>query len=276
MNESTLSALMRLFANCCRDDDEHVIATRKKNIVADYLNRHYSQETAQKYIAFYENKVQDYNNDNGISYDSEGINKRTKAEKRIIEQCNKINIELEHAQKIILLTYLLDLIHSSDNLTEDEMALVWHVADNLKIGKDEFIDLKYFTFDDIDNITHRDWLYFINSPGIKTKEGYKQLTIDEFEGQLTILHIPSSNTYVLRYSGNMTLLLNGHVVKTAQSYVWTAGSVIRNPKIGYLYYNWIVSQFTKTDGEGKFVLTAEDIVFKHLNSNLGIKTINLS
>jgi ABC-type multidrug transport system ATPase subunit len=276
MNESTLNALMRLFANCCREDDDHAIAIRKRNIVADYLNRHYSHETAQKYIVFYENKVQDYNNDNGVSYHSEGIYKRTKAENRIIEQCNKINIELEHAQKIILLIYLLDLIHSSDNLTEDEMSLVWHVADNLKIREDEFLGLKYFTFDDIENIAHHDWLYFINCPECKTKEGYKQFTIDEFEGQLKVLHVPSSNTYVLRYYGNMTLLLNGHVVKTAQSYVWTAGSVIRNPRIGYIYYNWIVSQFTKTNGEGKFVLTAEDIAFKHLNSKNGIKTLNLS
>ncbi len=124
---------MKLFANCYKDNDVLVIAARKRNIVLDYLNRHYNQETALKYIAFYDKKVQDYNHDVDISSDSERINKFIKVENRIIEQCNHINIELQHEQKIVLLIFLLDLIHSSDNLTADELAMVWSIAANLKI-----------------------------------------------------------------------------------------------------------------------------------------------
>lgn len=267
---------MKLFASCCKDNDVLVIVARKRNIVLDYLNRHYNQETALKYIAFYDKKVQDYNHDSDISSDSERINKFTKAEKRIVEQCNHINIELEHEQKIVLLIFLLDLIHSSDNLTADELALVWSIAANLKISEDEFLDLKSFTFDDIDNIVQREWLYFIDSNNFETNKNYKHLTINNFEGQIIVLHIPSSNTYVLRYFGNMTLQMNGNVITPARSYIWSAGSVLRNPKIGNIYYNWIVSQFTNSQVENKFILTAEDVVFKHLNSDNGIKKLNLS
>jgi len=91
-----------------------------------------------------------------------------------------------------------------------------------------------------------------------------------------VLHIPSADIYLFRYFGNMLLQMNGHRIKPGRSYIWSLGAVIRNPKIGSVYYSWIRGRFIQATAEVKFVFTAEDIQYNYLNSKNGVKRFNLS
>jgi ABC-type multidrug transport system ATPase subunit len=276
MNESTLSALMRLFAICCKADEEYGNATVKRNIVMDYLDRHYSKDTVIQYITFYDEQVYNYQRNIGMASDYVLIDKQAKARDRIIVQCNNINHELEHEQKIIVLIYLLDFINSSNNLSKEELDLVWSIAINLKIKDDEFLDLKSFTFQTPAKVVHLDRLFVIHPGDLNLEPGIKHSTLEKLAGNIFVLHIPSSDTYVFRYFGNLVLQLNGQLITPARSHVWAAGSVIRNPVIGYLYYNWIVSQFKNGGLKRNFVMSVKDIIFHHRNSANGIKQITLT
>jgi ABC-type multidrug transport system ATPase subunit len=275
MNESILQALMRLFAIVSDINKEGQSASRR-GIIMDYLDRQYSFDIVQKYLDFFDQQVKQLRKINHDPEMADFSHRKILAENRIIELCEQINEELEHEQKIIILIYLLDFIQCESKPTRTEVSLVRTAAAYLKISEQEFLDARAFTFEEIDRIVHMDWLLFILPAGSPVNPNVKQLFIDKLEGQIIVLHIPSTNTFVFRYYGRMTLLMNGHRIKTGRSYIWSVGSVIRNPRIGSVYFIWIIRQFIQANAENTFIFTAEDIVFNYFNSKNGVRRFNLS
>ena len=104
----------------------------------------------------------------------------------------------------------------------------------------------------------------------------KHLYVEKIQGRIVVLHIRSTNTYVLRYRGNQHLTLNGHPVKSDRTYVWALGSVIKNPHFGSIYYTWIAGKFIQATSKSNFVFKAENIEFSYGNSPNGIKRFNLN
>jgi hypothetical protein len=153
----------------------------------------------------------------------------------IIERV-QINDELAYEQKIIVLIYLLDFIQSGHKHTRTELSLVSTVAACLKIATDEFSDAKAFTFKNIEKITHKECLLLIRPIDSECLPFIKQIALDKLDGEIMVLQIPSADTYVFRYYGNLVLLMNGHRIEPGRSYIWPVGSVIRNPRIGSFYY----------------------------------------
>ncbi len=275
MNESILKALMRLFA-IVSDMNKEGQSTSRRNIIMDYLDRQYSFDIVRKYLDFFDQQVRQLRK---VSQDPEMADfslRKIQAENRIIDLCEQINEELEHEQKIIILIYLLDFIQCESKPTRTEVSLVRTAAAYLKISEHEFLDARAFTFEEIDKIVHKDWLLFILPAGSPENQDVKQLFIDKLEGQIIVLHMPSANTFVFRYYGRMTLLMNGHRIKTGRSYIWPVGSVIRNTKIGSIYFIWVIRQFIQANAENSFIFTAEDIVFNYFNSKNGVKRFNLT
>ncbi len=275
MNESILRALMRLFA-IVSDINKESHSTNRRNIITDYLDRQYSFEIVQKYLDFFDQQVLQLHRISSDPVLADLSVRKIQAENRIIELCKQINEELEHGQKIIVLIYLLEFIHSEGKPTRTEVSLVRTAASYLKISEEEFLDARSFTFEDFDSIINRDWLLYILPLVPPGKPDTKQLVIEKLDGRIIILHIPSANTYVFRYYGKMVLLMNGHRIKTGRSYIWSVGAVIRNPKIGSIYFTWVARQFIKANTESSFVFTAEDIVFNYFNSKNGVKRFNLT
>jgi len=275
MNESILKALMRLFAIVSDMNKEGQSAT-KRNIVMDYLDRQYSDEIVQKYIEFFDQQVRYYHQISNDPVTADYSVRKIQAEKRIIEICGQINEELEHEQKLIVLIYLLDFVKSGGKHTRTELSLLRTTAAYLKINEEEFHDARYFTFEETDKIVHQEWLLSIGAPGAFVLPDVKYLTINKLAGRIMVLHLPSANTYVFRYYGNMVLQINGHRINPGRSYIWSTGSVIRNPKIGSIYFTWVIRQFIQANTESQFVFTAEDIVFNYFNSKNGVKRFNLT
>ena len=266
---------MRLFA-IVSDINKAGQSDSKRNIVMDYLDRQYSYEIVYKYINFFDEQVSYFHQLSSDSVIADPAVRKNNAENRIIELCSQINEELEHEQKIIVLVYLLDFIQSGEKQTRTELSLVRTAASYLKISEDEFQDAKSFTFEDINSIVNQDWLLFIRPRDVASSPTIKQLIFDKLEGQIIVLRIPSADTYVFRYYGSMMLVLNGHRINPGRSYIWSLGSVVRNPKIGSIYFSWIRGRFIQASAEVKFVLTAEDIQFNYFNSKNGVKQFNLT
>lgn len=266
---------MRLFA-IVSDIQKDGQTDNKRSIVIDYLDQNYSQEVVQKYINFFDEQVRYFFQLNSDPLISDSVDKKRNAQSRIIELCSQINEELEHRQKIIVLVYLLDFVRSGERLTADEIGLVKTAASFLKISDEEFRDIRSFIFEEFDKIINKDRLLIIQQHSVPPAAGIKQLSIDKLEGYIMVLHIPSSDTYIFRYFGYMKLVLNGHRINRGRTYIWSVGSVVRNPKIGSIYFSWIRSKFIQAFTDVKFVFTAEDIEFNYFNSRNGVKMVNLT
>ncbi len=266
---------MRLFA-IVSDINKEGQSESRRRIVMDYLDRQYSDEIVYKYINFFDEQVRYFHKLSNDPVIADAGVRKLNAQNRIVELCSQINEELEHEQKIIVILYLLDFIQSGEKQTKAEVSLVRTAAISLKIDEDEFLDAKSFTFEEINNVVHQEWLLMIRPKNATSSPHIKQLEIDKLEGQIMVMHVPSADTFVFRYYGNMKLDLNGHRIYPGRSYIWSVGSVVRNSKIGSIYFSWVRGRFIRANAEVKFIFTAEDIEFNYFNSRNGVKRFNLT
>jgi ABC transport system ATP-binding/permease protein len=275
MNESILKALMRLFA-IVADVNKDGYSDNERGIVMDYLDRQYSHEIVQKYIHYFDQQVKHYHPELMHTSAAETFKQITFNEAIIIEICNQINEELEQEQKLIALIYLIDFINRGDELTSNELKFVTTLANQLKIKEDEFQDIKAFTFNALELVANRDNLLFIDAGEESDDPSIKHWPNEKMEGRIIVLHLPSTNTYVFRYYGKLDFFLNGHNIKPDRSYIWSVGSVIKNPKVGSLYFSRMAGRFIQAGIEGKFVFTADNIEYNYRNSLNGVKRFNLT
>lgn len=275
MNESILKALMRLFA-IMADVDKNGYSANERDIVMDYLDRQYSHEIVLKYIRYFEQQVLYYHPELVHTSEAENRKQNTSNEEAIVELCSQINVELEQEQKLIALIYLLDFINRGETLSLNKLKSLNLLAAELKLGNDDFQDVKAFTFNELDEISSKERLLFIDPYETSSDPDIKQWQIPKIEGRIVVLHLPSSNIYVFRYYGKLDFFLNGHNIKPNRSYIWSTGSVIKNPKVGSLYFSRMSGRFIQASVEGKFVFTAEDIEYTYRNSSNGVKRFNLS
>ena len=275
VNESILKALMRLFA-IVADVNENGHSENERGIVLDYLDRQYSHEIAQKYIAYFDQQVTNYHPELMRSSDMEANKQNASNETKIIELCNQINVELEQEQKLIAIIYLLDFINRGNALTGNELKIVTSIARELKIEEGIFQDVQAFTFGDLDEVIHRDMLLFIDANESSGDPDIKHMPSEKLDGRIMVMHVPSTNTYLFRYTGNLVLFINGHNIKPFRSYIWSVGSVIKNSKIASLYFSRMAGRFIQAAVESNFVFTADNIEYSYRNSSNGLKRFNLT
>lgn len=273
MNESILKALMRLFAIVAYVDKEGH-SDNERSIVMDYLDFQYSHEVAQKYLEYFDEQVKIFHPELTHLDQEEARKIQIENEKNILSLLNQINEELDQEQRLVVIIYLLDFINR-DVTTKNEIKFVTSIANQL-IKDEEYEDLKSFTFGDLDDVVNKEWLLFIDADESAPYPESKLMPNEKMEGRIVVLHIPSSNTYVFRYYGKLNLFLNGHNIKPNRSYIWSPGSVIKNPKIGSLYYSRMSGKFIQAGLESKFVFEADNIEFYYRNSNNGLKRFNLT
>jgi ABC transport system ATP-binding/permease protein len=275
MNESILKVLIRLFA-IVADANKNGDTSNERDIVMDYLDRQYSHELVQTYLDYFDEQVKLFHPEHMFENDSETQKQFSINEAKISELCNQINVELEQEQKMIVLIYLLDFINSDNKINEHEINFIIAVARHLKIREDEFLDAKAFSFGDTSHVVDKDRLLFIDANTAFADPEIKHILSEKLHGRITVLHLPSTNIFAFRYYGNSVLLLNGHNIKQNRTYIWSVGSVIRNPKIGSLYYSWMAGKFIQANVENKFVFTADEIEYNYRNSNNGLKRFTFS
>ena len=274
MNESILKALMRLFA-IVADVAETDHSENERDIVMDYLDRQYSHEIVQKFIEYFDRQVLYYHPEIG-HYEQESASQASRTKDNIQALCNQINEELEQEQRLIALVYLLDFIYRGGSFSKSKLENVQTIALALKFEAVEFQDLKAFTFSDLNKISDKSQLLFIDSNETFDDPLIKHMFHDKLDGRIEVFHLVSSNTYVFRYEGKLDLVLNGHNIKANRSYIWSVGSVIRNKRIGPLYFSRVAGRFIQASVLNNFVFTAEDIEFSYRNSSNGIKRFTLT
>jgi ABC-type multidrug transport system ATPase subunit len=273
MNESILKALMRLFAIVANINKKGYSET-ERSVVIDYLHRQYSYEIVQKYIQYFDQQVTRYQPDTATS-DGKSQPAAISAD-YVTNLCNQINEELEREQKQIVMLYLLDFVCRGETITKEESIFISTVAKALKLREDEYKDSLAFTMGDIKNVVHREWLLFIQTEEKSEYTGIKVWPTEKLDGRIVVLHLPSTNTYVFRYLGNLVLYFNGHDIKPGRSYVWSTGSVIKNAKVGSIYFSRMAGRYIQANIESKFVFTADEIQFNYRNSTNGLKRFSFT
>jgi ABC-type multidrug transport system ATPase subunit len=126
----------------------------------------------------------------------------------------------------------------------------------------------------VNEIPEKGRVMIINGNNVNEYPGMKHLFRENLKDSILLLHIESTNTYILKYSGKEDLFLNGQNIMPGQTYTFEHGSTIRGSGTETVYYNDISTIFTEETFKLKIYLEANDVCLKFKNSEYGIQKFN--
>ncbi|MBI5010876.1 MAG: ATP-binding cassette domain-containing protein [Bacteroidia bacterium] len=270
MSEAILKALMQLFALIGDIHDDTVVTAREKNIVRLFLSRHLNNDLIEKYMGLFEEYLSQFNSERVVKGSLQDRKRTALNAMRILSICEKINAELHQKQKVYVLVKLVDFISFGSEITENELDFLQTVGKAFHVPDNEYMNIKSlimnspYEFHDINRIL------IIDSNLSYANEEIRHLCITGLKGTLVFLHIPSTNTYIMRYSGSEDLYLNGQNIISGQTYIFDTGSSISGAGITSVYFSEVAGIITRKMYAGKVYLTANKVTYEFGNSENGI------
>jgi ABC transport system ATP-binding/permease protein len=266
MSEQILKALMELFAIIARPDNNEVIGNDRRPVVESFLRRQLNEDLVSEYIKIYDSFFEKH-----LSLINRSGKKRIGPDSvKLLRICEEINRELTQQQKFIVLIHLFEFVNS-DNLeiSHQEFEFIETVSDSFYIDRPEHDDIKKYIISDNDKIPEIQQLLIIDEKK-SIDSNIKHIYVNQLKGQIRVLHIHSANMFFLRYLGNHEIYLNGQILQSDKTYVFNAGSSIRNHTIKPIYYSDVVSVFHASSIESKIEFEAKDISFKFKTGVIGL------
>ena len=274
MIEPILKALVQLFALIGDVHDLSEISTREKDIVRLFLSRQLNNELVNKYMEMFDEYLAQYNTEKIDRGTIKDMKRTSLTAVKILGICEKINEELQQKQKVYVLVQLMDYILFGAEITSNELEFLETVSMAFNISRPEFLNIKSFILNSVNDIPEKGRVMIINGNNVNEYSGMKHLFRENLRDSILLLHIESTNTYILKYSGKEDLFLNGQNIFPGQTYSFDHGSTIRGSAADTIYYNDISSVFTEETFKLKIYIDANDVCLKFKNSEFGIQKFN--
>ncbi len=273
MSEQILKALTQLFALIGDIHYDTVISGREKNIVRLFLSRHLNSEMVTRYMNMFEEYLSQFNSESIIKGSLKDRKRTSLNAMKILSICEQINEELRQRQKMYVLVQLVDFISLGSEITENELDFLHTVANAFNIPESEFLNIKSFIMNPLYKYHDTSRILVIDNNKSASDPEIKHYCIPNLKGILIFLHIPSTNTYVMRYSGNEDLYLNGQNIIAGQTYIFDTGSSVRGPGINAVYYTEVAGLISRKMYESKVFLQADNVTYRFRNSDNGIHNL---
>ncbi|MEX1132350.1 MAG: ATP-binding cassette domain-containing protein [Flavobacteriales bacterium] len=275
MSEKILKALLQLFAIIAKGDGlQEGARPENASILERFLRKQFSPEVSASHMARYQTFVQAFHASGGQSRNGR---KRTSLNSvKVLKICTQVNEELNQRQKFVVLVHLLEFIRANGEVSAQELDFVSTVAETFNIGQDYFRRCR--TFVEKRNAEREDaaHLLYIDGAAQNTHEKAKHLHAHGLQGDLRVLHVPSVNLFVMRYSGEEEVLLNGQSMDRDQHYVLSNGTSVRPPSGVPIYYSDILASFMSKVDKPRIVFKAKAIGYTFPNGRVGLHELNMA
>jgi ABC transport system ATP-binding/permease protein len=274
MIETILNALIQLFALISDVQDISEISSREKDIVRLFLSRQLNNELVTRYMDMFNEYVTQYYLEKIDRGSIKDMKRTSLTAVKILGICEKINEELQQKQKLYVLVQLMDFILFGAEITDNELEFLETVSTAFNIPEAEFQNIKSFILKSVSDIPEKKNVMIINSTHENEYIGIKHLFRENLKDSILLLHIESTNSYILKYSGKEDLFLNGQNIFSGQTYTFDHGSTIRGSVTDTIYYSEISSIFTEETFKLKISIDAIEVNLRFKNSEYGIQNFN--
>jgi len=275
MSEKILKALLQLFAIIAKGDGV-TEGGRPENaaILERFLRKQFSPEMAAAHMARYQAFVEAFHASGGQSRNGR---KRTSLNSvKVLRICTEVNEELNQRQKFVVLVHLIEFTHADGTVSEQEAEFVATVAETFNIGREDFERCRAFAAGAAKEREDGAHLLYIDAA---VENGFRQarhLHAHGLDGDLRVLHVPSVNLYVMRYTGQDEVLLNGQRMARDSHYVLGNGASVRPPSGVPVYYSDILGAFMSKNGRPRTVFKADGIEYAFPNGRPGLHELHLA
>lgn len=270
MKESVLKSVMRLFAIVSQVHNTGDIETARK-VIDRYLNLVIRKDYVRKFLImfdFYQNSMREREIKTGEKHLS------LLSVKAVII-CEQINLSLDKKQKIFIIAHILEILSVTKHTEKSDIDFIRTISSALRIDEKLFNDCSAFVSEQIDKIQFKDHLLIVDSSG--KIDGYKYVFREFLNGQLLFLYIESLDICLLRHIGkDDQLYFNENPIELNTTYIFIKGSVVKNPLMGSLFYNDIITIFLHERSDDKIIYVAENLSYTFPNSKVAIESFNFS
>ncbi len=269
MNESILKALMQLFAIVV-DVDRNGISPFAREVVEAYLENEFSSEQVTAYLKQFDDYILLYH-PKGVKQLQTNDGYKYPISDRVSEICSSINKEFEQHQKVWLILQLIEFIGDSRFDSPNKLDFIKTVAAEFNISEFEFNNGKDFILcEEQSSVPWNDQILLIDGNKDNPIPSIKHLYNERIRGQVYVLRIASTNTYLVKYFGENDLFLNSRNIKPGRAYIFGVGAVIRNQRINPIYYSKIAGLFIQDLNKSFITFNAYSIEYKHKGSLDGV------
>src|ERR1044071_583360 len=187
MSERILKALMQLFAIIAKVDG---VTSASRGIVESFLKQQLSLELVDQYLTLFDEFLEAHHQ---VAKRKDGSAKRTSLNSvKVLRICTQINEELTQKQKVVVLIRLIEFIHSSNEISEQELEFVQTVSETFNIDSTEFVRMRAFVEKDITEMPDVDEFLVIDGKPEQKYEHAHHIYVDSMgAGSVVALSIPS-------------------------------------------------------------------------------------
>ena len=246
MTDVILSSFISLFALFGKE--EQVDEARAKDMLVNYLRRHFGVRNTDVYIDLYD--------DMRMAYDmADNIDSR----QTVTTICNGLQGEIRSKEKSLLLLRLMEFCGYSE---ERHNVIFRTMAECFNISEEQYKDFRDFVS---------------NKPTDKVMIH----KLDNTDGELRTLFNPATGDLLFTYLGNDEVLFNDVPVLSGAYQVWLQSSVLKSKKSRPLYYSTIVDAYNRANGEivssqQTIEFCGRDINFRFPNSDNGMHDLSFT
>ena len=270
MSERILKALMQLFAIIAKVDG---VTSSSRAIVQAFLKGLLNQELTEQYLKLFDEFLEAHHQ---VTTKKDGSAKRTSLNSvKVLRICTQINTELAQKQKLVVLIRLLEFIHSSNEISDQEHEFVATVAETFNIEDGEFKRCLGFVQNKASEIPDQPQILIIDSNKEDHYKEARHIYSENINGEVCVLWIQSVNLYAILYFGTSDLYMNGQILSEGKVYILTEGSSIRSSKVSPIYYSDIIAKFLSDESSSKISFEVRNLEFKFKNGNLGLRDVNI-
>lgn len=267
MSDKILKALIQLFAIIGKPNEVHGSASR--NTVALFLKQALNSEQVNEYLELYDQFLKTYDN---TSAGEKRIKRTAVSSVKVLVICEQINEALTQKQKILVLVRLIEYIHASDEVDEQEFEFITTVYSSFRISDEEFELL--FNFITQHEVNVHDALLIASESKDSKNAKNKFLAVDHLQGELRVVHVASVDVYFIKYFGVMELSLNGNSISDFRIYQFNNGSSIRGSKIQPIYYSDIISCFLNDSYTHPISFSVKQIDYNFSDGKKGLQPLS--
>ena len=246
MTDVILSSFISLFALFGKE--EQVDEARAKDMLVNYLRRHFGVRNTDVYIDLYD--------DMRMAYDmADNMDSR----QTVTTICNGLQGEIRAKEKSLLLLRLMEFCGYSE---ERHNVIFRTMAECFNISEEQYKDFRDFVS---------------NKPTDKVMIH----KLDNTDGELRTLFNPATGDLLFTYLGNDEVLFNDVPVLSGAYQVWLQSSVLKSKKSRPLYYSTIVDAYNRANGEivssqQTIEFCGRDINFRFPNSDNGMHDLSFT
>jgi len=277
MSESLLRSLMQLFAIMAKLESQN---STQRDSVESFLIESLGMDEHENWLMLYDEYLEANRARLATQEDSKRNRLTVRDSSRLLLICTRVNEELTQRQKTMVLFILFSFVRQEEGqIPAEENEFLSSVAEIFNISNKEFHQLETFALGrDAEDDDSAENMVLIANQHAYAQPKVKKIVHEEVEeGMVTVLRMAALGMYLVRYSGQKSMYLNGVAMRQNRIYSLSAGSSLETTnKETPIYYSDIVRKFTEDEVADRITFEVCDLTYRFSNGKLGLQPIDMA